>query len=144
MSDWPTETGPIELPGGDVPAKPPPPGNDKPVVPDFMRRAMEAAHVDVDAVAAASRDEHVIPTDAEAAFVEAARRENGMRCQSCRNPVKPDDPNVLREITGWSKPREQGGQNHVIDRRETGALLCGTCALRLQHGLSPQQESLIA
>lgn len=104
---------------------------------------MEAAHVDVAAVLAAAVDEHVIPSDEEAAFVQAARRESGMRCNGCQRPVKPDDPNMLREITGWSRPREQGGQNHVIDRRETGGLLCGACGLRLQHGLAPQQETLV-
>ncbi len=150
MTGWPTDLpDDLAVPHVEVegaPADPAPPGAGAPAVamPDGLRAEMEAAGVNPDAVARQAADPHNIPTDQEAAFVEAARRENGMRCQSCKHPVRPDDPNVLREVTGWFRPRDQGGQNHVIDRRETGALLCGSCSLRLLHGLAPAQESLVA
>lgn len=51
------------------------------------------------------------------------------------------DPTVLREVTGWSRPREQGGQNHVLFRVETGRFMCGVCAKRKE--VSGGQESLL-
>ena len=130
MTDWPTEAPPaedavrLEMPAG-------------------LRAAMEAAHVDADAVLQAAQAPDVLPSDADSAFVEAARSKIGMRCTTCKSPVLPDDPNVLREIVGWMRPHEPGRRDQVVGRRETGGLMCGSCATRLQHGLPPQQETLL-
>ena len=65
-------------------------------------------------------------------------------CASCGSEIEnPLDANVLREIRGWARQREQGGQNHVIDRKETGALMCAECSSRLRAGLAPRQDQLL-
>ena len=66
-----------------------------------------------------------------------------LHCVDCGEPVSPDDDSVLREVIGWSKPREAGGQNHVRFRRETGRLMCSACALARQYGGSIHQTSLM-
>jgi hypothetical protein len=68
---------------------------------------------------------------------------SGVLCSQCEQPVNPNYPDVLREVTGWSKLREQGGQNHVRFRRETGRLMCGACASRITHAGTAAQESLL-
>lgn len=65
------------------------------------------------------------------------------RCVNCGHPIEPSDTNKLVEVIGWAKLRDAGGQNHVIDRRETGRVMCGECAIRLRSGLPVEQESLI-
>lgn len=115
------------------------------VVPDFMRKAMEAHGVDPDAVAAAAASGDVIPSDEQAVFVEAARRTGGMRCEGCKGKVDANDQSILVEVIGWSKHRSQGGQNHVIDRAETGRVMCGECGSRLIHlgSVGYAQESMV-
>jgi predicted lipoprotein len=53
-------------------------------------------------------------------------------CAHCSGPL------VLRtaweEVTGWAKPRKQGGQNSVFGRKRTGRLLCAECATKLTTG----------
>lgn len=62
-------------------------------------------------------------------------------CMVCGSVVDPNDMSTLREITGFDRERTQGGQNHVRFRRETGRLVCGTCATRwLYSGMAEQQE----
>ena len=70
--------------------------------------------------------------------------EGAVKCATadCSNIPDPNDPNTLYEIRGWERIREQGGQNHVIDRRRTGELLCSECATRLRLGLNPNQIAL--
>lgn len=115
-------------------------------VPDFLRQAMVQAGVDPDEVARKAAAENVLPSDADEALRQAAAATGtGLRCKSCKQAVDLNDPNMLVEVTGWSKRRQQGGQNHVIDRIETGYVMCGDCSLRLQH-LGPHafaQETLV-
>lgn len=114
-------------------------------IPDFMRRAMEAHGVDPDEVAAKAADENAIPTDEQAVFLEAAARTGGLRCEGCKTKVSQTDVNMLVEVIGWSKHRSQGGQNHVIDRAETGRVMCGECGHRLIHlgAVGYAQESMV-
>jgi hypothetical protein len=65
------------------------------------------------------------------------------RCASCDEAIDSGDPHVLREVRGWARHRDDGGQNHVIDRQETGRLMCGTCGTRLRAKLTPGQTSLM-
>ena len=58
-------------------------------------------------------------------------------CLDCGSRINPDAPEgrlMAREVIGFSIPRFQGGQNHVLGRRETGAFLCPTCTRALQTG----------
>lgn len=102
-------------------------------IPEMMRRAMEAHGIDTEDVAERAAAEDVIPTDEQAAFLEAATRTGGLRCEGCKRKVPPTDSSMLVEVTGWAKHRTQGGQNHVIDRAETGRVMCGECGARLIH-----------
>lgn len=114
-------------------------------VPDFMRRAMEAQGIDPDEVAARAAAAEVIPSDEQAMFLEAAARTGGLRCEGCKTKVSATDVSMLVEVTGWSKHRSQGGQNHVIDRAETGRVMCGECGQRLIHlgAVGYAQESMV-
>lgn len=112
-------------------------------VPPFMRQVMEASGVDVAAVEQVVNAGDPIFPDAQAVFEQAARATGQFRCESCKRRVQPDDGNALHEVIGWSKPRTQGGQNHVIDRAETGRVMCGECGIRLLSGLDPKQGSLL-
>lgn len=68
-------------------------------------------------------------------------------CLDCDRPVDPADMLALREVTGFKKHRNQGGQNHVLYPRETGRVLCGGCAIRWKSTAkartTPEQESLL-
>jgi hypothetical protein len=63
-------------------------------------------------------------------------------CLRCKKPIRHDDRNVLREVTGFTRPRDQGGANHIIARHETGRLVCGECAILEQAGLLGQEALL--
>jgi hypothetical protein len=65
------------------------------------------------------------------------------RCIGCNAPLDPDLPIVLREVTGWCRPRSAGGQNHVIARVETGRYLCGACGQTLQRTGQLRQGALL-
>jgi hypothetical protein len=56
--------------------------------------------------------------------------------------VNPDREDVAREVVGYHRPREQGGQNHVLFRRETGRFMCATCVARKQATGRAGQEAL--
>ena len=68
-------------------------------------------------------------------------------CVDCTLPVDVASTLSLREVIGFAKPRDQGGQNHVLYRRETGRWLCANCAARRKStrkaGTVPAQESLL-
>ena len=68
-------------------------------------------------------------------------------CLDCGQPVDPSDRLALREVLGFARAREQGGQNHVRFRAETGRMLCGRCAVRWEQAAraktSPAQETLL-
>jgi transcription elongation factor Elf1 len=109
---------------------------------DQLLAAANAAGVDLVYVPdAVPPDEHEVQRQE----AEIARKQQRalMLCAECDERIDVRDPNVLREVTGWSRHRDQGGQNHVIARRETGRLMCGACAARLRAGLSAHQESLL-
>lgn len=118
-----------------------------PAIPPFIEAAMRAQGVDPAEVAATLEAEagDVIPSDEQAAFLEAAARTGGMRCEGCKTKVNPNDVSMLVEVIGWSKHRSQGGQNHVIDRAETGRVMCGECGHRLIHlgAVGYAQETLV-
>ena len=99
--------------------------------PAFLREAMQAAGVDVDAVAERAPD--AIPDDADDRLRQAqGAPDGGLRCAECGQGTRPTVQGVLIEITGWHQPREQGGQNHVIHRVETGRIMCPSCAVRFK------------
>jgi len=50
-----------------------------------------------------------------------------MKCFNCPRDVDPNDSRTLFEVTGWERKREQGGQNHVRFRKQTGRLMCPVC-----------------
>lgn len=58
-------------------------------------------------------------------------------CAFCPRPA-----GLWREITGWDHPREQGGQNHVTLRQETGRRACDICMLDLRNGVAPGSPHL--
>ncbi len=66
-----------------------------------------------------------------------------IRCYTCKRKVDPESPHILRQVTGWEKPRTQGGTNHVIDRKLTGELMCTACAMSVLHGIHPDQGKLL-
>lgn len=47
-----------------------------------------------------------------------------------------------REITGWDRPRDDGGTNAVTLRRETGRVACDACIAKLRAGASIGQGTL--
>jgi len=114
---------------------------------DALKAAAAAAGVDVPELERAAADPDVLPDDEyealrqEADAVRKAMR--GAECAECGGTIRPVDKEVLIEIRGWHRQRTQGGQNHVLDRVETGRFMCGPCAIRLRAGLSPQQEALL-
>lgn len=66
-----------------------------------------------------------------------------MRCASCYAPIDPNKPAgrlMAREVIGYALPRLQGGTNHVLDRRETGRILCPNCTRRVLDGVHLDQE----
>lgn len=68
-----------------------------------------------------------------------------MRCSRCNKPMEGNDlkhPGVLFEVRGWERLRAQGGQNHVIERARTGAVMCHHCAGRIRAGLDPGQGAM--
>jgi alkanesulfonate monooxygenase SsuD/methylene tetrahydromethanopterin reductase-like flavin-dependent oxidoreductase (luciferase family) len=114
---------------------------------ESLRAAAAAAGVDPDLIVAEAALPGIVPSDEEEAERQAARdrrlHDIAQSCVKCGEPINPQDRNVLREIKGWARHRDEGGQNHVIDRRETGRLMCGECGLRIRAGLDPAQGSLI-
>jgi hypothetical protein len=65
-------------------------------------------------------------------------------CMSCGKATDPDSTLVLREVVGFTVHRSQGGANRIIERRETGRLLCPNCGKRMQHTGSPRQTDLVS
>ena len=49
------------------------------------------------------------------------------QCVICKSRIPLDDREMLEEVTGFSKRRKGGGQNHVKHRRTTGRFMCGPC-----------------
>lgn len=107
-----------------------------------IRRAMQAAGVDPDAVVETAALDHVIPSDEEEAERQSWRDAGGVKCAACGERVDPNASQTLREVIGWDRPRGQGGQNHVLFREETGRLMCGSCAVLKQRPGGASQEQL--
>jgi hypothetical protein len=63
------------------------------------------------------------------------------RCLQCGGPAKPS-PRLLHEIVGYTRPRNAGGANHIIARRETGRVVCARCAETVQSGAEGQEALL--
>lgn len=64
-------------------------------------------------------------------------------CVACGEPVDERDPATLREVVGWDRYRGAvGGQNHVRHRKETGRVICGSCATRWLYAGSTDQTEL--
>jgi hypothetical protein len=64
-------------------------------------------------------------------------------CLDCGQPVDPEHPLSLREVVGFARRREQGGQNHVLHRSETGRWLCVHCSRRRARGIPIEQGTLV-
>ncbi len=47
-------------------------------------------------------------------------------------------------VKGYEQPREGGGANHIALRRRTGELVCDGCMRKMQAGIAPNQDSLLA
>lgn len=67
-----------------------------------------------------------------------------MNCADCnRGPLLPK--HLWPEYAGFARPRaERGSQSgsSLIDRRPTGRAICGSCAMKRQHGVAPEQTGL--
>jgi len=55
-----------------------------------------------------------------------------LRCDTCREPVV--EGRFYRQVTGWEKPRAQGGANQITLREETGRVRCDRCTDRVKLG----------
>ena len=109
--------------------------------PDWLAHTMRAAGVDPDEVAVAAVA--AVPDDETEQERQAIARAGGMRCSECGDRVDPSARNVLHQVIGWYRPRDQGGQNYVIRRQPTGLLMCAGCGMRVLAGLDPNQETLL-
>lgn len=65
------------------------------------------------------------------------------RCMDCDQPFDPTHRLTLREVVGFCRSRDAGGQNHVIGRVETGRMVCPACAPKRQRGIDPGQGTLL-
>lgn len=114
---------------------------------EALRAAAEAAGVDVNRMEEEAALPDVVPPDEHEVERQAAltqrKADRGKVCVVCDAEIGYLDKGVLREVRGWSRDRDDGGQNHVIDRVQTGRLMCGPCGIRLRSGLSHSQETLV-
>jgi hypothetical protein len=61
-----------------------------------------------------------------------------VQCSFCGAPAS----DRWREVVGWERLRDQGGQNHVVGRRETGRRACEVCIVDLRAGVAPGSPHL--
>jgi len=57
----------------------------------------------------------------------------------CGNVLDPRAPGIYIEIQGWHRLREDGGQNAVYARKETGRVACEACGWKIRNGIDPLQ-----
>ena len=110
-------------------------------IPEFISRAIVAQGKTTPEEVAEKMSSPQPEPAPEPPYIEP--RTSGPRCVFCDGLVDPTKAEVLREVVGWSKQREQGGQNHVWFRKETGNLMCGPCAVRLRYSGNASQETLL-
>ncbi len=67
----------------------------------------------------------------------------GKACAGGCGKVITDTHSAWCSITGWERPREQGGTNHVALRKQTGEYMCDICMSKFQAGLAPGQGGLL-
>lgn len=67
-----------------------------------------------------------------------------MECSNpeCGQPIETLKGTAYEEI-GWVVPRKTGGTHHLMGRRRTGRLLCSGCTIKLMHGITKDQLTLI-
>jgi hypothetical protein len=63
-------------------------------------------------------------------------------CAYCDQPVEPDNRDTWHRVTGWERPRRQGGTNHIALRKRTGHFACAHCMDALVEGRHPMQLEL--
>jgi hypothetical protein len=63
------------------------------------------------------------------------------RCSGCGKGI-PRGHSRWYGITGYERPRQEGGTNAVSLRRRTGRVLCLACKAKLDAGISLDQSSL--
>jgi len=113
-------------------------------LPDLIRRAIEAqGKADPDEVFADAEAGRIDPPDEPPPAVFDPTGLRGVKCAACSEQITFADRGVLHEVTGWSKPRAEGGTNHVIGRQETGRMVCGRCAALHKRGLPAGQAALL-
>lgn len=95
-----------------------------------LRRAMEAAGVDPEAMAPVEppSDEDELARQ-EYQAERRHRRLHGEACAVCEDDVKLSDSGILREVTGWTETIPTDGSPAAVFRPETtGGVVCGKCA----------------
>ncbi len=64
-------------------------------------------------------------------------------CHFCNREVDVSQPHYIR-VTGWERPRQQGGANQITLRRvEPDVVACDGCIRRGRFAVSPGQEPLL-
>jgi hypothetical protein len=64
------------------------------------------------------------------------------QCRHCHNMIDERTHTVWRSVQGWTKKRDQGGDNHVALRRPLNDYMCNACMTLALSGLHPQQQDL--
>ena len=62
-----------------------------------------------------------------------------LHCMSCGRGVDPASALALREVVGFAMPRKAT----LIERRETGRVMCPNCGVRLQRTGNPRQTDML-
>lgn len=63
------------------------------------------------------------------------------RCDECSTEGR-SDAEAWFEVRGWTRPRTEGGANHIALAERTGATLCGSCMALRKSGIHRSQVSL--
>jgi hypothetical protein len=111
--------------------------------PVWLRDAMRAGGYDPDVIEERATRDDVIETDAQTVREQLHGMHSTVCAGGCGARVNTAERGVLREVAGWYLPRSAGGQNHVIQRRETGRVMCPVCSSRMQHTGLAAQETLL-
>jgi hypothetical protein len=63
-------------------------------------------------------------------------------CHLCKKPIESSD-RVYFEVTGFERPRTQGGTNALRLREQTGRVAHVECVDKAAQGVEPGQASLL-
>lgn len=64
-------------------------------------------------------------------------------CEYCGRVMDERYETVWNKVEGWEKRRNQGGTNHVAERRPLHAYRCAACMDKALNGVHSGQESLV-